>query len=247
MANINDAGDKELYESLFADTGSREVISLDEWKGGWPSIVGGINGIPTSRQFNTLQYITDWKILLLYRAVSGLKEEIKELRELIGSGGTAIADGGNIYAGSIATEIAPLDVLFITDGEISGTGGKIRIGYRDSPMDAGDMVLIFDDDEIIDVSQGGMVYVGLESTQIKPEGVLLIVDGRGTPVPVFSAVGITNLEVSAAEPDVPNWGKLEYGAKAQAGGNGPIDGLVAGDLTVGPEPDPDATYWAKIN
>ena len=56
---INTAEGKELYENLFASTESREDISLADWKAGWAAIVGGINGIPTSRQFNTLQYISD--------------------------------------------------------------------------------------------------------------------------------------------------------------------------------------------
>lgn len=71
---INTAKELDLYESLFAVTGSRETISIDDWKAGWPAIVGGINGIPTSRQFNTLQYITDLKCLLLYHEVVALQK-----------------------------------------------------------------------------------------------------------------------------------------------------------------------------
>lgn len=245
MANINDAEDRELYESLFADTGSRETISLDEWKGGWPSIVGGINGIPTSRQFNTLQYITDWKILLLYRHVLELEEEIEGLKELIGTGGAVYAEGGLVYAGSISSEIESLGVLFILEGETAGSGGKARVGYPDSEMDAGDVMFLFDDYDLMEESEGGMAYVGDKNTQIPPRGVLLIVDGRGTPL--FAAAGITNLEVSVVEPDVPNWGMLEDGARAQTNGESQVDGLVAGDLSVGTEPDPDATYWAETD
>lgn len=71
---INTARETDLYESLFAATGSRDTISIDDWKAGWPAIVGGINGIPTSRQFNTLQYITDLKCLLLYHEVVALQK-----------------------------------------------------------------------------------------------------------------------------------------------------------------------------
>ena len=71
---INTANEKELYESLFADTGSRENISINDWKAGWPAIVGGINGIPTSRQFNTLQYINDLKNRMLYQTVVALQQ-----------------------------------------------------------------------------------------------------------------------------------------------------------------------------
>lgn len=70
---INNAGMEELFESLFANTASRETISIRDWLDGWAAIVGGINGIPTSRQFNTLQYITDLKCRQLYRDVVALK------------------------------------------------------------------------------------------------------------------------------------------------------------------------------
>ena len=80
MADINHAEGKELFESLFASTGSRETVSVDDWIAGWPAIVGGINGIPTSRQFNTLQNVTDMKCLLLYQRMLELQEEIKDLQ-----------------------------------------------------------------------------------------------------------------------------------------------------------------------
>lgn len=72
-SNINNASTKELFESLFANTGSRETIRLRDWMDGWSAIVGGINGIPTSRQFNTLQHITDLKCLKLYHDVVALQ------------------------------------------------------------------------------------------------------------------------------------------------------------------------------
>ncbi len=71
---INTAEEQEMYESLFADTGSRENISLNDWKAGWSAIVGGINGIPTSQQFNTLQYINDLKNRILYQEVVALRQ-----------------------------------------------------------------------------------------------------------------------------------------------------------------------------
>ena len=72
--NINTAEEKDLFESLFAKTGSRENISISNWESGWAAIVGGINGIPTSRQFNTMQYMTDLKCFLLYQAVVALQQ-----------------------------------------------------------------------------------------------------------------------------------------------------------------------------
>lgn len=74
LSLINTAEGKALYESLFANTGSRETISIRDWVSGWSAIVGGVNGIPTSRQFNTLQYISDLKSLLLYQAVVSLQQ-----------------------------------------------------------------------------------------------------------------------------------------------------------------------------
>lgn len=71
---INTADEKKLYESLFSQTGSRESISIKDWISGWSAIVGGINGIPTSRQFNTLQYVTDLKCLILYQSVIALQQ-----------------------------------------------------------------------------------------------------------------------------------------------------------------------------
>lgn len=45
------------YTSVpFSSGGVRVDISLDEWKGGWASIVGGLNGKPTSQQFNQVFY-----------------------------------------------------------------------------------------------------------------------------------------------------------------------------------------------
>lgn len=76
--SINEAKGEELYGSLFADTGSRETVSIKDWISGWSAIVGGINGIPTSRQFNTLQYITDLKCRLLYFDLENFKREVRE-------------------------------------------------------------------------------------------------------------------------------------------------------------------------
>lgn len=57
---------KKFFENIFAQNAGREDIHEEDWKGGWSSIVGGINGIPTARQFNTLQYVSDFKDLYLY-------------------------------------------------------------------------------------------------------------------------------------------------------------------------------------
>ncbi len=112
---INTAEGKELYENLFASTGSREDISLADWKAGWAAIVGGINGIPTSRQFNTLQYISDLKSFLLYKAVTDLQK----------SGGTGIRIGP-------AEEIEKLEKNMILFETIVDTNRIVKVHQKDA-------------------------------------------------------------------------------------------------------------------
>jgi hypothetical protein len=112
---INTAEGKELYENLFAGTGSREDISLADWKAGWAAIVGGINGIPTSRQFNTLQYISDLKSFLLYKAVTDLQK----------SGGTGIRIGP-------AEEIEKLERNMILFETIVDTNRIVKVHQKDA-------------------------------------------------------------------------------------------------------------------
>ncbi len=109
--DINTAEEEELFESLFAETGSRENISIINWKSGWPAIVGGINGIPTSRQFNTLQYMTDLKCFILYNAVVALQQ----------AGATGIKIGP-------PQELANNMILFET---IKGTNKIVRMRRKD--------------------------------------------------------------------------------------------------------------------
>lgn len=109
---INTAAEKELFESLFADTGSRESISIRDWTAGWPAIVGGINGIPTSRQFNTLQYINDFKCFMLYKAVVALQQ----------AGATGIKIGP-------PQDLEKNMILFET---IKGTNKIVRIRRKDN-------------------------------------------------------------------------------------------------------------------
>lgn len=108
---INTAKEQELYESLFADTGSRENISINDWKAGWSAIVGGINGIPTSRQFNTLQYINDLKSRMLYQSVVALQR----------AGATGIKIGP-------PQELANNMILFET---LKNSNSIIRVRHKD--------------------------------------------------------------------------------------------------------------------
>lgn len=234
MADINNAEDKELFESLFADAGSREIISIDDWKDGWPAIVGGINGIPTSRQFNTLQYITDYKILMLFHTILELKEEIRKLQDQIegGSSGTVVGKGGFVFVGNISKEINALDILFIVTEDITGgsvaTGGLIHVGNAYDSMAAGDVTFILSREIVTKDIEGGQIYVGAKGTGIRPRGVLLIIFDQDEVTPVFKQAVFTNFEIGQKAPSTPNWG------------------FVNGKLTVASNPDTDTTFFAKI-
>lgn len=52
----------ENYEVNFADRGTRSPITDDMWEQGWKEIVGGVNGYPTSAQFNEVCGRLDRKI-----------------------------------------------------------------------------------------------------------------------------------------------------------------------------------------
>lgn len=41
----------------FSSGGIKQDLSIDEWKAGWATIVGGINGKPTAQQFNMVMYV----------------------------------------------------------------------------------------------------------------------------------------------------------------------------------------------
>ena len=41
----------------FSSGGVKQDLSVDEWKNGWATIVGGINGKPTAQQFNMVMYV----------------------------------------------------------------------------------------------------------------------------------------------------------------------------------------------
>lgn len=47
----------DYSKAAFSANGMKQDLSIDEWKNGWASIVGGINGKPTAQQFNMVMYI----------------------------------------------------------------------------------------------------------------------------------------------------------------------------------------------
>lgn len=54
------------FNLLFANSVNREDMEEDTYLQGWYKIVGGLNGIPTTKQFNALQHISDLKSKYLY-------------------------------------------------------------------------------------------------------------------------------------------------------------------------------------
>ncbi len=235
MADINHAEGKELFESLFASTGSRETVSVDDWIAGWPAIVGGINGIPTSRQFNTLQNVTDMKCLLLYQRMLELQEEIKDLKELVENGGgiVAVGRGGFTYVGSINRGINNGDVLFIITADIEGglmtAGGMLHAGNSDDDIGEKDVLFILSRERVAGDGEGGMVYVGEKAAAIRPRGILFVISSYDKPEFLFRQAQVTNMLVSKEMPsEGQNWG------------------FIKGKLTTGEKPETDTKFYARI-
>ncbi len=59
--------DERVFEVAFAENGQKAVITDREYRGGWYEVVGGINGIPTSQQFNMIMNFQEEKVNYLYR------------------------------------------------------------------------------------------------------------------------------------------------------------------------------------
>jgi len=59
--------DESVFGYAFAEKGQKAAITDTEYKGGWFNVVGGINGIPTSQQFNMIMNFQEEKVNYLYR------------------------------------------------------------------------------------------------------------------------------------------------------------------------------------
>lgn len=58
MADARSGAELTDYSKVaFSVGGVRQEISIDDWRNGWAAIVGGLNGKPTSQQFNMVFYI----------------------------------------------------------------------------------------------------------------------------------------------------------------------------------------------
>lgn len=74
------AENNEYSAAAFAQDGIKQEIPIQDWKGGWASIVGGLNGKPTSQQFNMVFYILS----------SILNKAVQDITNLDRSIGTAL-------------------------------------------------------------------------------------------------------------------------------------------------------------
>lgn len=72
---------EEYLNNLFSAKGVMVPLTLEEWTGGWVTIVGGINGKPTAQQFNKVFYV------LSALAKSNAEDEV------IGAGGATTTGG----------------------------------------------------------------------------------------------------------------------------------------------------------
>lgn len=59
--------DEGVFKVAFAEKGQKASIAETEYRGGWFKVVGGINGIPTSQQFNAIMNFQEEKVNYLYR------------------------------------------------------------------------------------------------------------------------------------------------------------------------------------
>ena len=59
--------DERGFEVAFAEDGQKAAITDREYRGGWYEVDGGINGIPTSQQFNRIKKFQEEKVNYLYR------------------------------------------------------------------------------------------------------------------------------------------------------------------------------------
>lgn len=74
------AENNEYSAVAFSQDGIRQEIPIQDWRGGWASIVGGLNGKPTSQQFNMVFYILS----------SILNKAVQDITNLDRSIGTAL-------------------------------------------------------------------------------------------------------------------------------------------------------------
>ena len=144
-----------LTSSLFSDEGQKSILTDEEWRKGWKTIVGGINGIPTYQQFNTLGYILDKKISALSATVKlcSIKHDFEDyptatlllVEYAVGVQGAGEGPAGGTELGEVPLRLVHQDKRNIdvyTSVDIASIGeveevvnaekGKYYIGFKGS-------------------------------------------------------------------------------------------------------------------
>ena len=67
------------YTRTFAQNGQKTDISDEDYKGGWNSVVGGVNGIPTTQQFNAIMNEMEGKTNETHAMAQSTKEKVAGL------------------------------------------------------------------------------------------------------------------------------------------------------------------------
>lgn len=67
------------YTRAFAQDGQKTDIDDATYKGGWFNVVGGLNGIPTVQQFNTIMNEMEGKTNDTHSMAQSTKEKVEQL------------------------------------------------------------------------------------------------------------------------------------------------------------------------
>lgn len=147
--------------TLFAANGALAEINLDEWMGGWVSIVGGVHGRPTAQQFNKAFNALQKMILANQRSIQSADKKADDAvpaksfnKETIIS---KIADGtlieklnAGMLGGHTADYFAPATAAFCryTDylsgntHQFTGNGNSHGYVYMDSSYSSGQKITV---------------------------------------------------------------------------------------------------------
>ena len=147
--------------TLFAANGALAEINLDEWMGGWVSIVGGVHGRPTAQQFNKAFNALQQMILANQRSIQSADKKADDAvpaksfnKETIIS---KIADGtlieklnAGMLGGHTADYFAPATAAFCryTDylsgntHQFTGNGNSHGYVYMDSSYSSGQKITV---------------------------------------------------------------------------------------------------------
>lgn len=67
------------YTRAFAQDGQKTEITDADYKGGWNNVVGGVNGIPTTQQFNAIMNEMEGKTNETHAMAKSNKEKLSQL------------------------------------------------------------------------------------------------------------------------------------------------------------------------